>query len=106
MKNNNTTKRNTEQIITDQSTPDERAKIYRADNVRIKQLVDGLMYEDDTRECEILAELICKVFSATYNDRLYGEGLYYNVMKEIFVHHETGRNSFDGWLQSNSWQAT
>jgi hypothetical protein len=85
---------------------DNRAEIYRADNVRIKRLVDDLMYEDDSKECEILAELICKVFSATYNDRLYGEGLYYNVMREIFAHHEAGRNVFDGWLQSNSWQGT
>jgi hypothetical protein len=92
--------------IKPETAADTRAEIYKADNVRVKQLVGGLLYEDNTEECEILAELICKVFSATYNDRLYGEGLYYNVMREIFAHHEAGRNGFDGWLQSNSWQAT
>ncbi len=89
-----------------ETAADNRAEIYRADNVRIKQLVDALLPDDDTEQCEQIAELICKVFSATYNDRLYGEGLYYNVMREIFAHHEAGRNGFDGWLQSNRWQAT
>ncbi len=92
--------------IKPETPSDDRAEIYRADNVRIKQLVDALLPDDDTEQCEQIAELICKVFSATYNDRLYGEGLYYNVMREIFVHHEAGRSSFDGWMQSNSWQAT
>ncbi len=89
-----------------ETAADNRAEIYRADNVRIKQLVDALLPDDDTEQCEQIAELICKVFSATYNEKGYGEGIYYDVMREIFVHHEAGRNGFDGWLQSNRWQAT
>lgn len=84
----------------------DRAERYRADTIRIKQLVSGLLTSDDSEQCEMIAELVCKVFSATYNDKIYGEGIYYHAMREIFVHHEVGRNSFDAWLEKNSWLAT